>query len=81
MFQSFINSDASSYCSSWSEELIDILLDKVFKIINKIVQIIHWWYRYLLINVFLQRYYSQQLNLIAKHQNSANKKSLHICGK
>ena len=25
-------------------ELIDILLDKVSKIIIKIVQIIHWWY-------------------------------------
>ena len=45
MFQSFINSDVISYCSSWSEELIDILLDKVLKIIIKIVQIIHWWYR------------------------------------
>ena len=44
MFQSFINSDASSYCSSWSEDLIDILLGKVLKIIIKIAQIIHWWY-------------------------------------
>ena len=44
MFQSFINSDTSSYYSSWSEELIDILLEKVLKIIIKIVQIIHWWY-------------------------------------
>ena len=42
MFQSFINSDTSSYCSSCSEELIDIFLDKVLKIIIKIVQIIHW---------------------------------------
>ena len=41
MLQSFINSDASS---SWSEELINILFDKVLKIIIKIVQIIHWWY-------------------------------------
>ena len=40
MLQSFIQSDASSYCSSWSEDLIDILLDKVWKKIIKIVQII-----------------------------------------
>ena len=38
MFQLVINSDASSYCSSWSEELIDILLDKVLKLIIKSVQ-------------------------------------------
>ena len=68
MFQSFINSDASSYCSSWSEELIDILLDKVLKIIIKIGQIIHWWYRYLLINVLLQRYYS--VYVTAKFRNN-----------
>ena len=40
MFQSFINSDASSDCSSWSEELIDILLDKFLKMIIIIVKII-----------------------------------------
>ena len=40
----WVNSDASSYCSFWSE-LIDILLDKALTIIIKIVQIIHWWYR------------------------------------
>ena len=38
MLPSVINSDASSYCSSWSEEFIDILLDKVLKMIIKIVQ-------------------------------------------
>ena len=68
MFQSIINYNASSYCSSWSEELIDILLDKVLKIIIKIVQITHWWFRLLLINVLLQRYYS--VYVTAKFRNN-----------